>query len=65
LPPAGRWGALTLPPIENAYKTEEEVVAFNRDLKFNRELTAARRLDQIKREVLQARKQPVPQRGSK
>jgi hypothetical protein len=51
--------------IGGAYKTEEEVVAFNRELKFNRELTAARRVDQIKREVLQARKQPVPKRGSK
>jgi hypothetical protein len=43
--------------IGGAYKTEQEVATFNRLLKLNRELTAERAVDRIKREVAQARKQ--------
>jgi hypothetical protein len=43
--------------IGGAHKTEEEVARFNRDLAFNRELSAERAVDRIKAEVLRERKQ--------
>ena len=38
-------------------RSQEEVARFNRELKFNRELTAECAIDRMKREVLQERKQ--------
>jgi hypothetical protein len=39
------------------YNTEQEVLAFNRDLALHRQLSVERRVDEIKRVVLAERRQ--------